>query len=467
MRRVSSRQRLVSWDAFDAMAADDLSLQDYETCSLVTLDIASNNKRKRRVKQEPSDASTHSTLSTLASSLGEVHPVAALPWEFAASYHQSDDTPSSASELSSLMDDAQLHILSFLNVQDVRHIMKVNRDQHSLIVSDEAEPLWQDLAHQEWTWMRNSTTMPTTTLLQDDLHDNTSSNLNMLLSLACPTPSQVDESIFTPPPRTLRSGRVVPRPALLKTVQAENGYAAVQFVGPIGQDNRCIRANVPMPRPKLLQAKSKPSRRGLMSRLRRKRCHGVSTSSSTWRPFVAPFCLKDSVMNMTPRLVSYYEVSILQAPTPAATSNTSVRPSPSTTLSECVAVGLALPDFSLHKCMPGWDSFSYGYHGDDGGIFHAKGQMLKQYGPSFGVGDIIGCGIDYHQRAIFFTRNGEFLGYAFEDLDTTLLTRDLYPVVGTDTNHLIQCNFGTDRPFSFDLQSYMEKQKDVVLGSLH
>jgi len=43
---------------------------------------------------------------------------------------------------------------------------------------------------------------------------------------------------------------------------------------------------------------------------------------------------------------------------------------------------------------------------------------------------------------------------------------DWYPTVGVDTNSLVQCNFGTDRPFSFDLQSMIEKDHDVLVQTV-
>ena len=61
--------------------------------------------------------------------------------------------------------------------------------------------------------------------------------------------------------------------------------------------------------------------------------------------------------------------------------------------SPCVSVGLATPNFNLRRKQAGWDSFSLGYHGDDGVIYHRTGMGLRKFGPAFGAGDVVGCGV--------------------------------------------------------------------------
>ncbi|KAJ1431850.1 concanavalin A-like lectin/glucanase domain-containing protein, partial [Ochromonadaceae sp. CCMP2298] len=80
---------------------------------------------------------------------------------------------------------------------------------------------------------------------------------------------------------------------------------------------------------------------------------------------------------------------------------------------DCIAVGLATSAFQKHTRLPGWDNESWGFHGDDGAIFHGCGKQLARFGPTFGVGDTVGCGFDAREGTIFYTLNGNNLGTAF------------------------------------------------------
>lgn len=119
---------------------------------------------------------------------------------------------------------------------------------------------------------------------------------------------------------------------------------------------------------------------------------------------------------------------------------------------DCVAIGLSTLSFNPRSKMPGWDNYSFGYHGDDGGIFHGHGDMLRALA-NFGPGDTVGCGLEYSTRRIFFVKNGEFLGYAFENIDKEMVERGLYPTVGVDTECPIHVNFG-QVPFKFDWKKF-------------
>jgi hypothetical protein len=103
-------------------------------------------------------------------------------------------------------------------------------------------------------------------------------------------------------------------------------------------------------------------------------------------------------LSLAPTLLAYFEISVAAGPTPPL---------------DCVAVGLSERAHRFDRKMPGWDRQSYGYHGDDGGIFHGDGDMVGPYGPTFGAGDTVGCGVNFGAvggASVFFTLGGRFLG---------------------------------------------------------
>lgn len=81
------------------------------------------------------------------------------------------------------------------------------------------------------------------------------------------------------------------------------------------------------------------------------------------------------------------------------------RVSPHSTL---IGVGFSSKSASLNRA-PGWEPESWGYHGDDGHCFQAQ-NVGKHYGPTFGYGDVIGCGVNFRTGTAFFTKNGHYLG---------------------------------------------------------
>ena len=180
-----------------------------------------------------------------------------------------------------------------------------------------------------------------------------------------------------------------------------------------------------------------------------------SSSSATMstKPFSAPWTRPDGKLEVAPRLVGYYEVTIKPRVDDDDGTITHMMDADSTAAAggnNCVAVGLASQEFPLEGFMPGWDATSYAFHSDDGGIFHGTGIKVRYYGPPYGVGDVVGCGLDYKTREIFFTLNGKYLGVAFTDVKGTL-----FPTVGIDSKNPVALNFG-ERPFAFDMDSYQK-----------
>jgi hypothetical protein len=143
------------------------------------------------------------------------------------------------------------------------------------------------------------------------------------------------------------------------------------------------------------------------------------------------------------RSVAYFEIAIIDP--------TNIGP----TKMDCIAVGLASKHFKLIGTLPGWCPDSFGYHSDDGAIFHGRGQQLQTYGPRFGRGDIVGCGFCYESYSIFFTLNGRYLGKAFKNVK---MATPLFPTVGIDAQVDVEFNFGM-KPFKFRLCDYISSVK--------
>jgi len=158
-------------------------------------------------------------------------------------------------------------------------------------------------------------------------------------------------------------------------------------------------------------------------------------------PFVIPSVVsqqKDvTVVDVTPRLVAYYEVTILNEQAKESSSgevqqqqgeedqqlrgeaNRQEDHTQEDSRSECISVGLSTLSSKLESNMPGWDEHSYGYHGDDGRTFHRGKRSSDEMAlPVFGRGDTIGCGIEYRSNGgqIFFVKNGSLLKNSFHSM---------------------------------------------------
>lgn len=61
--------------------------------------------------------------------------------------------------------------------------------------------------------------------------------------------------------------------------------------------------------------------------------------------------------------------------------------------------------------MPGWrgnGAPTWGYHGDDGHKF-ANTDYGAEYSVGYGPGDVIGCGVNFTDGTIYYTKNGVVL----------------------------------------------------------
>jgi hypothetical protein len=143
------------------------------------------------------------------------------------------------------------------------------------------------------------------------------------------------------------------------------------------------------------------------------------------------------------KVIPYYEVKIK-----AMSGKNSV-----------VAVGFS-DDLLPRDNLPGWFQNSYGWHSDDGGLFNpdAFGKESMDWGKgTFGVGDTIGCGVmndSFNARLIFYTRNGNFVGFTPFRAHTGA---NLYPAVGIE-GASISVNFGAT-PFEWDPTSAISQSR--------
>lgn len=125
----------------------------------------------------------------------------------------------------------------------------------------------------------------------------------------------------------------------------------------------------------------------------------------------------------------------------------------------CIAIGLATKAFNTNGKQPGWTRSSWGYHGDDGCIYHRNGNGTP-WGPAFGTGDIVGCGLDCSLPCIWFTVNGRFVGISHDEHDDLHRGVRYFPVIGVDSRDEVELN--TLGPFCFDLGRY-QSRKDAAM----
>ncbi|KAI0655653.1 hypothetical protein C8Q70DRAFT_1081102 [Cubamyces menziesii] len=111
----------------------------------------------------------------------------------------------------------------------------------------------------------------------------------------------------------------------------------------------------------------------------------------------------------------------------------------------------------LHKCPKGFSAPDVRLSPFPG---HKDG---SPFGPTFDTGDVIGCGIDFSQNRVFYTKNGTFLGLVFENVGKTT---EVYPCIGMrQTNESIHANFG-NAPFRFAIEEHVRAQRDKVWNDI-
>lgn len=134
-----------------------------------------------------------------------------------------------------------------------------------------------------------------------------------------------------------------------------------------------------------------------------------------------------------------------------------------------IGIGLAHYYCDLDR-LPGWEMYSFGYHGDDGHLFDCSGTG-KKYGPRFSKGDVIGVCWNLMEKSVFFTKNGFGLPIAFHQYSWFNLPL-MIPIVGLRSEgEAVKANFGK-KFFEYDIETYFiqftehHMSKILFLGKL-
>lgn len=100
----------------------------------------------------------------------------------------------------------------------------------------------------------------------------------------------------------------------------------------------------------------------------------------------------------------------------------------------------------------GTTSKSYGYNGD-GKVYHDKSKG-DPFGPKFKLKDVIGCGYYFSKNSIFYTINGKFIEWAFNNVEY----QNFYPTISLHSlNEKVTVNFGK-QTFVFDIEGFYYSQ---------
>lgn len=130
-----------------------------------------------------------------------------------------------------------------------------------------------------------------------------------------------------------------------------------------------------------------------------------------------------------------------------------------------LSIGICTEAAHLKK-MPGLEYHTWGYHSDDGKAVACQ-TPGNEYGPVFGCGDIIGCGIDFSSNTIFYTKNGIAIGTAFKEVgeSSSFDPTEYYPCMGFKPSVRLKTNFGEEE-FIYDINQYVQDKKLALIDSI-
>ena len=104
----------------------------------------------------------------------------------------------------------------------------------------------------------------------------------------------------------------------------------------------------------------------------------------------------------------------------------SKHPRPKSVPTDLVSLGFCGEFCDQTQAQPGWNVWSVGYHGNNGGIFEQESRRSTySTGRNFGPGDTVGCGIDFHRKWYFFTFGKEIVGMSLAKKCHLLYGNDL------------------------------------------
>ncbi|TNN15845.1 hypothetical protein EWB00_001056 [Schistosoma japonicum] len=125
-----------------------------------------------------------------------------------------------------------------------------------------------------------------------------------------------------------------------------------------------------------------------------------------------------------------------------------------------LALGVCSSRSSTNE-WPGMEFTSYGYHSNSGTIYH-NSKELPISAPSFGESDIIGCGVNFVNNSVFFTKNGVFIGPISAGKK---LPHPVYPCIAfACPNCHVSINFGHHK-FAYNIGQYIARERAVAIST--